>query len=1326
MILYVSPNTLRKSTYYNISDTTIEDTAKRSVQQIKEYYEAQRQRGLTPEQKAAEAAAKEQAKINEEIQRDLNRQQIAIYNREIGTGRTIGEATTIAQQEAKARTIEEIRAPVIIRAVDPRFVSRAERFAPTGLGRTASKFLSGETGYRLEQLPALVQGQVIAAQSQSGDITLQRYIAATQAQAKKEAQESEQRLRTATKQAQSAAIKEAEIRAVAASQGVALGTIQKPVATPLGTVTPVSAVLEGKAKEVLIPSVGTAGEPAVLPSSSQLAKVDFTKLEKAAQITPTETIEIKPTGGFAITTKLAEELKISDEVKTKIGTPEGGEKFIRQLSDTVSIDEPFKISAPSEAPVRELTKEEIAAPKLFTVQVGSPEVGIQFKPQAQVEAISQNIIPLLTPASLATGEIIGIVPPEPAQKTKIVQEGLIQRFDLPAKPSLDQQLEQLTTNIGNLAEQRKKKGDEFGAGLAGFGEEFFSTVSFAINLQRKGGEYFERLFGGKPLPAKQLKEIQTVPAVAFGAPFSAVGAGVKFTPKGLDVNLGAIQQSLGESYTGITNLIAKQGLGRTLGQIAFNVVPYNRGAIPLKLARIPITTGVKTAEQIVKEGGIRFFGVQFGGKTVLKTVTTPITEGGATTLIFGFGGTKSIPLITKTTAGYSLGSPLKQLDNLGLEKLVTTGRGLELGTLRGFERKVFTSEPFLQKLVQTGKIRPEDISIIRNLEELSGLISKSPKSRQLKEILPPDIKTPIGSLRKGGEAKAFLNLLPTLPKSKGGFAQNLQTLTERYTEDLDVDFGGLFRGTQRAEKAAQLGLTTLQQAAALEASGREFSKVGTKVFVKEGQEEKKVLEFLTKKDINPIEELASPPQVKTSVFGQDITKGFTKITSPTGKGFKVITLQSQALRKIASVASIQSGFTEGAEIAPKAIPLLKSGKEITTTASGGRISPPNFRLKDVADLIGKGQIIETLAFLFKEKGKTKEYLRLLQINKNLRKLYPEVDFEKIATEAADPISFVKETRRSKELIKSGAQISPALVAQSSKALAVDFKASKELDRILESKINVSEIKSKPFDVSSGTAFQGKQLITSIAQTGSISKIAKEKDFLTKSIDNLSSIAAKPSGTKLAKDLERIVGLSRPSKLPESSKVSIGISSPNIISPATFSPISPESPLSKISIASPIEITSPISGISPPSPIKVGSPIFPPSPPRPPSPIFPLSPPSPPRLTPPRVSPPKFPPSIGSIVLSPPPKQTILLPPKFPPIIIRANLKGKKQRRLPTYKKALTFIADPADPLRAGVLEAAGVSQLVSGDARIFRTIDRNLAKARRKAGAFTPLGEYIR
>jgi hypothetical protein len=63
----------------------------------------------------------------------------------------------------------------------------------------------------------------------------------------------------------------------------------------------------------------------------------------------------------------------------------------------------------------------------------------------------------------------------------------------------------------------------------------------------------------------------------------------------------------------------------------------------------------------------------------------------------------------------------------------------------------------------------------------------------------------------------------------------------------------------------------------------------------------------------------------------------------------------------------------------------------------------------------------------------------------------------------------------------------------------------------------------------------------------------------------------------------------------------------------------------------------------------------------------------------------------------------------------------KRQRLPGKAERKYYVADIADPQRAGVFAPKGVKKLISSSPKIFKQIDVNLAKSRRSKKAFDPL-----
>ncbi len=225
-------------------------------------------------------------------------------------------------------------------------------------------------------------------------------------------------------------------------------------------------------------------------------------------------------------------------------------------------------------------------------------------------------------------------------------------------------------------------------------------------------------------------------------------------------------------------------------------------------------------------------------------------------------------------------------------------------------------------------------------------------------------------------------------------------------------------------------------------------------------------------------------------------------------------------------------------------------------------------------------------------------------------------------------------------------------------------------------------------------------ITSPSGTGSQPSFSGSKSLL-KNLDKLGSI----TGDKPAKTSLGILGKQPPIPVPSLATTS----KPQEKSPAAINV--PSIATTTVPFLNDLTVTSPP---SPATPTGSG-----PSPPSTPTPKTPT-----PKT--PTTAIPKGPSGrTASLVIG---RSTPKKPPFVaqPPFLIDLALKeSRKGKKLPTFSKQLTFIADPADPLRAGVFAAKGVPQLVSGKAKIFKEIDKRLDVARRAKGAFVPLGESI-
>jgi hypothetical protein len=732
--------------------------------------------------------------------------------------------------------------------------------------------------------------------------------------------------RTSKQQAQSAAIKEQEARA-------------------LGTV------------------VGTRQEGTPVLIGSQFAEAE--KL-KAAGVD----VKLNEQGGRDLSLELTEALKITDEpVKTDLvkGIEGGGRAFNVDLAENIGFSDvrepaPKTITVQVGEPAPEPIPEDQIAKRDFELDLATGQLTTKITTKPQVEAAKQQvaeqqafgdllasgqaIIPNIE--SLAAGQAI-LLPPREEKKegTVIRQEGLVDRVDQPPAPTTDQQLEQTITNLGSFAQQQSKESDVlfsrlfgerrlggeslkggkatalektlaniglFGSGVskfvtgagAGLLEEGLATFAFGVNLERQGAPIFKQLVTGGQIETKpieiggtgrfrtfinlptgriiggqvtsldrnvaQIKIPETAPSAALGEVASqstvdiggSLAGGIRQSGQGLRsfletgdsskllAGVGSFEQA-GAGISGSLGRIGKiaqeQGVARSVGQTAFLFLPVTpkgfRQLVPIAVGRIPITTGaLKTVTKVGRVGGleIKAFGKTLGagGKVVTKQVTEPEVLRGAITFGLGFGGKRTIALggrsaikgilnessrspvtsqISKALApsgtgkrGFFLGSPTRKIENLGLENLNTIDRGLELATLRGFERSILTSEKSFKELVKLQKIRPDDPELFKTLEGIANLVKKTPSAKQLKKFADPEVRAPLTSLRAGEESKAFFKLLPTLPKAKGGLAQNLQTLSERITGDVDIDFAGIFRGERKALTSAQKGERELLEA----------------------------------------------------------------------------------------------------------------------------------------------------------------------------------------------------------------------------------------------------------------------------------------------------------------------------------------------------------------------------------------------------------------------------------------------------------------------------------------------------------------------------------
>lgn len=722
---------------------------------------------------------------------------------------------------------------------------------------------------------------------------------------------------------------------------------------------------------------------------------------------------------------------------------------------------------------------------------------------------------------------------------------------------------------------------------------------------------------------------------------------------------------IGQLITGKPIIGTGRGLGYDVGSVSFDiataVLPSKKG-IPLKVEAVEIPVG-----EISKTLGYRF--------------------------TLGYGKL-SKPVITTIGKSARLGrgeSIYKNLEKAGLKDISPTGRGFEFLTLNKTNASILASDTALDILQRAGKITPLGRQFIVLEKEAVGLI----KDIKLKPTQKSPLLTSEGlvsdSLESGEETRVFVEkILPRLFGFKGSQAQRIQVRqqfiagTGRETlSDFDIDYGDTIFGTLRAKQATKRAENLLSGVAG---KNRRFVSTGTKLFSitldNEGfvyvgnkaikfdkltrkeqqriaqQQDNKIFELLTKKDAS--RPSGSPSsQDLSQVGGLKLPKDQLKIKSPLGETIKVKGLRFQMLTKIASSATLQGPL--GEKFKGLVVPFLKT--EVKTKEdleSSFRIGPFIPRYKDVVDQ----------PFLFKELGTqgiesgkyTIKGQRLVDIGEQIKTLFPEIDFGKPSGSII--------IQGEKDLI-SNIGSSVASFSKSSLPIVKGGLIQTEKPRPKESMANLSS-----------------------KETKSISGNIKIKlDNLIDSSIRSSTSSIKPT-TSILNSLSNI-------------RQSVGFTSKPQTSRASPFKISPSVSFGGISGSS-------IPNIS--SPAFIGSPSGSPGPSPGRSPIY--SPPySPTYKPPPGKSLGRYT-SLGTIRIPDvvfPRLQTIK------PVGLLFKFDQVKNQRLPSYAKRRFFVASPSDPLRAGVFAPKGVKELRSSSSKIFKQIDVNLAKARRKKKAFDPL-----
>lgn len=698
----------------------------------------------------------------------------------------------------------------------------------------------------------------------------------------------------------------------------------------------------------------------------------------------------------------------------------------------------------------------------------------------------------------------------------------------------------------------------------------------------------------------------------------------------------------------------------------------------------------------------------------LSSVKIPVatTKGMKVSRVLEVGiGTKQKSLLSVTGRAIKIGGPPKSI----VKDVSPVGRGMELGSGSIIEQKIL-SQP---EVLRLAGLSEKEIKRALTVKEIAQLVGKTKGTKVFKESLTDQ---PVTSLKPGketvtaievlaGQQKKIRRKLGPIKGSLSGLPQAAPDL-RRIAKDIDIDFPSLPGAQGVARKFveeenlnAQLGrifevspykvtrkikgeTKTIETFSDLERA-KKFVKSstlkdleilgGTKVKVRSGTDTEKVLELLTKEDID--QSTASLNKIVGSVYGQKAGKQTlsASIIEGTPK-LKFTTLRQQTLRKAASVGSLIGPRTEGG------------------TKIGLEVRPPLFRLqKDVYDLFSGATTFGRYADEFGLSSK--QGVRLLELAEDLKRLYPDVDFKpqgiteslKIEFEAGESIA----SRISKA--SEGSEFGTPVI---SRQLYPSAERQKEF--VEREKSPIGSIPALEFDdlrLSSAYFFKYGE---PTSRASSINKLNKN---LEKQILGVSSSARQSRASSLESSYN--INISAPSIIERAGQISL-YGRPSKASRSRASDLS----IGSISIGN---IRSPSSVLSPPSkPSKVF-----------PSPVFPFTG-SP--VTPSGRRPPK-PPSTTSVPYG---YGRGIIVPTFPETKI--NLKGlfkieyeqRRRRKVPTYFKENIYIAGPADILRAGVFATARskygtVPELRSRSPSVFKQIDKLLGKARKRKGATRPL-----
>lgn len=641
-------------------------------------------------------------------------------------------------------------------------------------------------------------------------------------------------------------------------------------------------------------------------------------------------------------------------------------------------------------------------------------------------------------------------------------------------------------------------------------------------------------------------------------------------------------------------------------------------------------------------------------------------------LTFGYGKISKpvVTIIGKSVRPGKGKSIYKNLENTSFVDISPTGRGFEFLTLNKANADVLASDTALNILERIGKITPLGRKFINLEKEAVGLIDDiKVKPKQQNPLITAEDEVS-EALESGKETKVFVeDILPKLLGFKGSQAQRIQVRTKFLAgtgreglSDFDIDYGNAIFGNIRAKRATTRAARLLQSAAGPD---RRFVSTGTKLFSvtldKEGfvfvGGKRRKFDVLPRKEQKQIAR-----QLDNKVF-ELLTK--KDATSPSGSP------STQNLGQVGGLKYPKDQFNilspEGKKIKVKGLRF----QVLTKIAGSAALQGP---------LGDKYKGVDVPKFF---KGSREEFLKL-ESNFGVRPFFPRLKdvvdqpflFKELGTQG---IESGKYGTQGKRLLQISDEIKESFPY-------VDFGKPSGSVLVRSDTPFIDSIGSSVKSFSKGSA-----------------KPRPVRETKTKPSENIisqpQSVSKSPSILSLSNVLESIPGSTTSKFRIQSTGYS---PSNNIRYPSLFSSKSPSGSPSKSPSKSPVKSPSK-SPSKTPSITPSISPSFGPSP---------------------SSSPGKSPVRAPSGLRPKPIDLNITQPrqlPRYKPFALKFKFDQIKSRKLPSASKRKFFIADVADPQRAGVFAPKGVKKLISSDPIIFKKIDVNLAKARRKKKAFDPL-----